>query len=404
MPGPTSMLVLALVVPYVAAAARLARALGGADGRWRLSSVVFGILVAASFLLFFTNTIPIIVLYLGIWGGALLSFGIPNRFSKRSVFIANASTLCLVLACSLLLFGYLSILEATSDGANILKDGAGLFPRTHLLFAFALVLACTSQLGLAHGLAEAYPATEQGDRALTQFHAFVFFGVVYEMLDLVPFLLDTWFDLMPYFLFGGAILLALFFVVFSASTMYLGAETLRKSEDIALERRKRDEELRMRLYQKQATIDPLTGLKVRRIGHERLISLEESKTPYHVAFIDMNNLKEINDAHGHAMGDLCLQTFARALAHIFPESDVVRWGGDEFLVIAEADNADSLESRLEALNTAVHAPAENLTLHFCYGMASSVMGEVDTVLRCADDAMYRRKHAIHQAECVGGAE
>lgn len=386
-----------MVVPFAAVTARLVRALDRSNGRWRASSILFGALLAASFLSFFLGIIPIIGLYLGIWISSLLSFGALNRFAKRSLFIANAIALCLVLSCSLLLFGYLSMLEVTGSEADILVGAAGRLTIVQMLLAASLLLACVLVYALARGLDGAYPATERGDRALVHFHAFACFGIVYELLDLVPFSLDTWFAFMPYFLFGGSIILMLFFAVFSLSITYLGAEAFRESENITLERRKRDEELRMRLYQKAAAVDPLTGLNVRRIGHEHLVHLEKNGTPYLVAFIDLNNLKTINDEFGHAAGDICLQEFAQSLSRAFPDEDVVRWGGDEFLIIAESECASSLEPRLDALCTEVRTPKETISLQFCYGTASSELGDSDVVLRHADDAMYRRKHEIHRA-------
>lgn len=403
MPGLTLAFALAMVVPFAAVAARFARELEGARERRVASGLLFGILLAASFLLFFTGVFPIIGLYLGIWVSSLLAFGSPSGFTKRSVLIANMIALCLTLACSLLLFGYLSVLEVMGSNTDIFESNAGNLPTVQALMAVSLLGASLLVLALTRGFGGAFPATKRGDHALAQFHVFVVFGIVYELLDLVPLSLNTWFAFMPYFLFGGSLLLALFFVVFSFSTAYLGAEAFREAENITLERRKRDGELRMRLYQKEATVDPLTSLSVRRVGHVHLEQLASDGVPYVVAFIDLNNLKDINDTFGHATGDACLQEFARALSTTFPQDEVVRWGGDEFLVITKSDRAD-LEARLEALHATAHTPAGNIPLQFCFGTGCSEEGSADTVLRRADDAMYASKRTFHHTACEGGAE
>lgn len=391
-----------MVMPFTAAAAHFARALGTTGYRSHLASVLFGIILWVILLLFFSGILPVCVLYLGAWFSALLSFGALGSFSKRATLIANTVTLCFTLACSLLLFGYLSILETTGANADVLDGEAGLLPTVQALIATSLLVASVFALLLAHVLKDAYPATEHGDRALRQFRAFVLFAIVYELLDLAPFSFHTWFVLMPYFLFGGSIILTLLCLVFSLFTAFLGAEAFRESENIALERRKRSEELLMSRYRQEATTDPLTGLAVRRIGHEYLERLEKSETPYLAVFIDVNSLKKTNDVLGHAAGDACLVAFSNALSSTFPESQVTRWGGDEFLVIAAHGDKNILKSRLDALNVTASTPEGDCPVRFCYGIASSAEGDADTVLRRADDAMYRSKRIVHEAATMNG--
>ena len=83
--------------------------------------------------------------------------------------------------------------------------------------------------------------------------------------------------------------------------------------------------------------DPLTGLYNRR-GFETLAGpalriIKRSGQPAAVFFIDIDNMKIINDAHGHAAGDHTLVEMAQVLKNCFRESDIIaRFGGDEFVV------------------------------------------------------------------------
>jgi diguanylate cyclase (GGDEF)-like protein len=87
-----------------------------------------------------------------------------------------------------------------------------------------------------------------------------------------------------------------------------------------------------------ALTDPLTGLSNRRAG-ERALDREVARarragSPFSVALLDLDRFKDINDVHGHAVGDDVLCEVSRILTSTFRASDLaVRWGGDEFLIL-----------------------------------------------------------------------
>ena len=67
---------------------------------------------------------------------------------------------------------------------------------------------------------------------------------------------------------------------------------------------------------------------------ERLQELLAARTPVAVVFCDLDRFKQINDTHGHAIGDQVLQVTGRRLAQQFADAEVVaRIGGDEFVVV-----------------------------------------------------------------------
>jgi diguanylate cyclase (GGDEF)-like protein len=85
----------------------------------------------------------------------------------------------------------------------------------------------------------------------------------------------------------------------------------------------------------QTRRDSLTGLANRVLLQERLEELLAGQTPLSVVFCDLDQFKQINDTHGHAVGDEVLRTMGTRLARRLSATDVVaRIGGDEFVVVA----------------------------------------------------------------------
>jgi len=90
----------------------------------------------------------------------------------------------------------------------------------------------------------------------------------------------------------------------------------------------------MATSQLAATTDALTGQLNRRSIEEALRRLDNERTPYAVAFADLDHFKVLNDTHGHAAGDRALRHFATVLASSVRTGDMVcRFGGEEFLVV-----------------------------------------------------------------------
>jgi len=103
----------------------------------------------------------------------------------------------------------------------------------------------------------------------------------------------------------------------------------------------------------QSERDPLTGLANRHLGQEVLRAGSGASVPAYrgaLLLVDVDHFKHVNDGHGHAVGDQVLIEVARRLTHAVRAEDlVVRWGGEEFLVIAPSvgDAAlDELAARL----------------------------------------------------------
>ncbi|MEZ0166496.1 diguanylate cyclase [Kineococcus sp. LSe6-4] len=150
----------------------------------------------------------------------------------------------------------------------------------------------------------------------------------------------------------------------------------------------------------EAARDPLTGLRNRRRFVEdltaRLRTTVETGRPLSLVLLDVDHFKAINDAHGHAVGDDVLVEVARALgAHARPE-DVVRYGGEEFVVLLPHLDTDAARARAEDLRAAcagVRVGVESLRITISAGVATAPEHGTtpDELLLSADRALYEAK-------------
>ena len=131
--------------------------------------------------------------------------------------------------------------------------------------------------------------------------------------------------------------------------------------------------------------DPLTGLANRRVLPVVFRSVQPAGAAF--LFFDLDGFKEINDQRGHDAGDEVLRQFAAALQASFrPDDAVVRYGGDEFVVVASGLDAQAVDQRLETLRQRIPSIA------FSVG-ASELKpdGKPEEALHIADEAMYASK-------------
>jgi diguanylate cyclase (GGDEF)-like protein len=138
--------------------------------------------------------------------------------------------------------------------------------------------------------------------------------------------------------------------------------------------------------------DPLTGLANRRALPEVLRAVQPHGAQ--LIFFDLNDFKKINDEHGHQAGDQCLARFATALTQCFRPSDaIVRYGGDEFVVVATGVTETAAYERADAVRAKVGSPGGGLLpIRFAVGIGRlAAGGNPEDALREADEAMYRAK-------------
>ena len=178
----------------------------------------------------------------------------------------------------------------------------------------------------------------------------------------------------------------------------LDAAGLVRSIRFAIERKRCERRLSM-----LACTDPLTGLRNRLgFGESLERALERSNRrglPFTLMFIDLDRFKQVNDAHGHAVGDELLRRVAERLQHGLREGDTVaRLGGDEFVVLAEALATDEDAAIVaDRLCSAVGQPFDlsgrevNISASAGVAMYPADAPDVDRLLCHADQAMYRTK-------------
>ena len=150
--------------------------------------------------------------------------------------------------------------------------------------------------------------------------------------------------------------------------------------------------------QRFARTDFLTGLLNSRyfteLAERELDRARRYEQPVSVAFLDVDNFKEVNDRFGHIAGDACLLQVAAALKHTFRSDDTLfRLGGDEFLVIAPGLDPEAAEARVVRLRADLTEGVEGAPpCHVSVGVASlAPCGEPEAALREADDRMYLEK-------------
>ena len=146
--------------------------------------------------------------------------------------------------------------------------------------------------------------------------------------------------------------------------------------------------------------DPLTGVFNRRILDQAAPPMMEQAERYETAtalvLLDVDHFKEVNDAHGHLTGDAVLVDLAGHLRAGVRSADVVvRYGGEEFALLMPGVDATGARARVEALRAAWRrlpgAPRPTLSVGIAVAPDHGVV--LDDLMRAADEALYRAKHA-----------
>lgn len=166
-------------------------------------------------------------------------------------------------------------------------------------------------------------------------------------------------------------------------------------------------EERMRQLSEQARRDPLTGV-YNRLHMEEVLEEEFAAAdmrPLTVALIDLDDFKQINDRHGHLVGDQVLRQFAQTVQRALRSTDfIARYGGEEFLLVlnysSEASAKQVLQRLLEQVSKTPMAVVDGqpIFVTFSAGIASHQPGanengfeSVRALLQAADDVLYGAK-------------
>ena len=153
--------------------------------------------------------------------------------------------------------------------------------------------------------------------------------------------------------------------------------------------------------EQMATHDPLTNvLNARAFSHELAQELSRNRRygrPLALIYLDLDDFKTVNDAHGHATGDAVLRLVADAMRSAVRQADVVgRLGGDEFGVLmpeTDGDVAHAAANRLFSGIRTVFRGTPSVTASIGVVSVSGTEAGTDELLRKADQAMYAAKRA-----------
>ncbi len=162
--------------------------------------------------------------------------------------------------------------------------------------------------------------------------------------------------------------------------------------------RKNEEEL-----SHYASIDALTGILNRRIGLKKLEELlEEAKDTsmeFTLCFMDINNLKKVNDTYGHTEGDRYITIFCETIQSKIREEDIFfRLGGDEFIIIFKdksknhAENVwNEIKEQLIVRNQKEQNPYQIMASHGLFFYNSEMDIDLEEIIEKADKQMYKEK-------------
>ena len=151
-----------------------------------------------------------------------------------------------------------------------------------------------------------------------------------------------------------------------------------------------DQKLKEELYK-----DPLTGAYNRRYYEE---VIRKSIGPAGIALMDVDDFKICNDTYGHYAGDMALETAANAIRSCIRESDLlIRYGGDEFLLVLPGIPGDILQTKLEQIRTAAQMASVPGYSHF--RLSLSIGGTMQAITDPMENAVRRADRLMYQAKC-----
>lgn len=153
-------------------------------------------------------------------------------------------------------------------------------------------------------------------------------------------------------------------------------------------------------YQDKIYIDPVTGVYNRRYFEDEIRNMQNSAG---VAMIDLDDFKLYNDIYGHDMGDQVLCIVADVIKNCIRKIDkLIRYGGDEFLLILSDMVRGTLRGKLlqiqEAIENATIPNCPRLKLTASIGGVISEDGKIDEAIAKADQLMYKAKD--HKAQVI----
>ncbi len=148
--------------------------------------------------------------------------------------------------------------------------------------------------------------------------------------------------------------------------------------------------------QRQADTDPLTGLSNRRRLENDVRALVREGTSFAIVLADLDHFKQLNDAHGHEMGDRALRLFARVMLRNVRDGDLVaRYGGEEFVIVCPRSTAAAAADAFDRIRLELAgAVTDGRTPHFTVSAGvvdTSESHQLEELINAADVLLLRAK-------------
>ena len=154
-----------------------------------------------------------------------------------------------------------------------------------------------------------------------------------------------------------------------------------------------------------ANRDALTGIRNKTAYDNEAKKIEdkiinERFRKFGIVMVDLNNLKKINDSFGHEKGNVAIKKICTMICHKFAHSPVFRVGGDEFVVIAENDDYEKVETLVTELRQEIDAiygkeslePWERISAAIGWALYDPILdNSIESVFKKADEQMYENK-------------
>ena len=188
----------------------------------------------------------------------------------------------------------------------------------------------------------------------------------------------------------------------------IGAVESFSNNDAVITTRRELREMRHRAF-----TDPLTGIGNRQYLEGRLRAViaeyDHRNTGAGLLFIDVDHFKQVNDTHGHDVGDKVLCMVANSLKLNLRDTDTFgRWGGEEFIAILydvpDTTGLKNVASKLHSLVGCSHLDLDNESLTVTISIGATLLRPDDTpesFVHRADQLMYRSKQAGRNLVTVG---
>ncbi len=161
-------------------------------------------------------------------------------------------------------------------------------------------------------------------------------------------------------------------------------------------------------FKEKSLIDSLTGTNNREFFQNNISQIlnqnEERGHKTGLVMIDIDFFKKINDTYGHDVGDLVLRQVVKVFMESTRKDDkIIRWGGDEFIIVAEVENDEGIKSLAEKIRNEIKTfKFQSIdTLSCSFGVAVHKKGKaIEQTIKEADIALYKAKE--NGRDCVEG--